>query len=99
LVKGKVVEPATYNGTSLDISYQGMLAELSYDLAAHSDVLLEIDLSLIGARSQRIQAKIKSVRFDQGCCLAGIEFTALNSDCERDIRRLVQLMMQGGQVK
>ncbi|MGR8930735.1 MAG: adenylate/guanylate cyclase domain-containing protein [Gammaproteobacteria bacterium] len=99
LVKDKVVDPSAYSGTSIDISYQGMLAELSSDMAVHSDILLEIDLSLIGAQPQRIQAKIKSVRFDQGRCLAGIEFTAIGGDCERDIRRLVQLMIQGGSVK
>lgn len=98
-VVGKVVMPPEHKGVVLDMSYEGVLAEVDSALAEHDDILVRLDLSLVGGNVEDIYAKVRSIRAEGGRRLAGIEFTAIQDDIERDIRRFVQLMIQGSPQK
>ncbi len=99
LIVGKAVQMVSGSGVTLDISYQGMLAEVEPGLMVYADIFIELDLSLIGAQNPHIYAKVRSIRLDQGRHFAGIEFTALSPQCEVAIRRFVQLLIQGSPMK
>ena len=96
---GKIVMPPQHQGIVLDLSYEGILAEVEPGLALFEDVKLGLDLSLIGSRSHDIYAKVRSLRTDQERHFAGIEFTSVSPQGAQDIRHLVQLLIQGSPMK
>jgi len=65
----------------------------------HDDILVRMDLSLVGSDMQELYAKVRSIREGNGQRMAGIEFTTVKDDIERDLRRFVQLLLQGAQQK
>jgi len=98
-VKGKVVIPTEHKGLAHDLSYEGLLAEVSPDVMEHDEILVRMDLSLIGSDMQELYAKVRSIREVDQHRMAGIEFTTVKDDIERDLHRLVQLLMQGSSHK
>lgn len=98
-VAGKVVVPSEHKGIVHDMSYDGLLAEVDDDLMEHDDILVRLDLSLVGSEVQDIYAKVRSIRTVDDQRLAGLEFTAIREDIERDIRRFVQMLLQGSTQK
>lgn len=98
-VEGKVVIPSEHKGLVHDMSYDGLLAEVDSDLMEHDDILVRLDMSLIGSNARDIYAKVRSIRNVEDHRLAGLEFTAIQQDIERDIRRFVQLLIQGSSQK
>lgn len=91
----KIVQSSQNEGIVIDISYHGLLAEVTSDLEPYSEILLALDFSLLGHSKSYLHGKIKSLRHDQQPILAGIEFTSLDQKSEQSIRRLVQLLIQG----
>lgn len=98
-IADKIVLPQERRGMVLDISYEGMLASVDAGTELHSDICVDLDLSLVGGNMHRVYAKVLSVRQDVDGQYAGIAFTALSPQAERDIRLLVQLLVQGSPTK
>jgi adenylate cyclase len=98
-VVGKIVMPTRHAGVVLDLGYNGILAEVEPGLTAHAEILLEFDLSLIGSRADNVYAKVRSTRSDRGSNLASMEFTSISERGAADIRRFVQLLIQGSPTK
>jgi adenylate cyclase len=96
-IVNKIIQSTLHTGTTVDISYHGLLANISpdADLEPYSDVSITLDLSLLGIPKTCIQGKIKSLRTSPEEVFAGIEFTSLDSETEQAIRRFVQLLIQG----
>lgn len=99
LVVNKIVMPLVYHGVIRDISYHGILAEVEQRLAPHSDIKLGLDMSLLGFKATDIYAKILETREKEGCFLSGLEFTSVGAESEINIKRFVQLLIQGSEIK
>ncbi len=97
LVQNKIVIPEHRRGTILNIGYHGILVELDGAVAPYSDIMLDLDLSLIGCRVTDIYAKILKDIDRDGRLLNGIEFTSVSVQGEMDIRHFVQLLIQGSE--
>jgi adenylate cyclase len=95
----KIVMPTRYAGVALDVGYNGILAEVEPGLKQHTEVLLELDLSLIGRRADNIYAKVRGIRSDRGGNFASMEFTSISGQSAEDIRHFVQLLIQGSPTK
>ena len=98
-VVGKVVMPARCQGVVLDISYEGMLAEVEPEVELYAEINVELDLSLIGSATHNLYARVLSLRTYDSKHFAGIEFTSMSTKAEHDIRHLVQLLIQGSPLK
>ena len=98
-VENKIVAAEVRDGKTRDLSYHGMLAEFDEPLPAMTDIRLELDLSLLGRRATELYAKtLKTFQVD-GRQLTAVEFTSTSAETAGDIRRFVQLLMQGGATK
>jgi adenylate cyclase len=98
-VVDKIVMPSQRTGVVLDIGYHGIFAEVEPGLAQHADVVLGLDLSLIGSRADHVYAKVRSTRSNRGRDFASMEFTSINEQSAADIRHFVQLLVQGSPTK
>lgn len=96
-ITNKIIQNTQHAGIAVDISYHGLLADMTSnaDLEPYSDILITLDLSLLGTPKTCIQGKIKSLRSSSEQIFAGIEFTSLDRETEQTIRRFVQLLIQG----
>lgn len=99
LVVNKIVMPQVHQGVIRDISYHGILAEAGQMLAPHSDIKMGLDMSLLGYKTSDIYAKILKTREHDGCFLSGLEFTSVSAQSEINIKRLVQMLIQGSEIK
>jgi adenylate cyclase len=99
LIVDKLVMPQTYCGRVVDLAYEGMMAEVEPDLTQYTEILAILDLSPFGGGKHDVYAKVCSTRVDQQRHYAGIEFTSLSPQGEKDIRHLVQLLIQGSAAK
>lgn len=98
-VVDKIVMPPERAGVVLDLGYNGILAEVEPGLTQHADIVLGLDLSVIGSRADEIYAKVRSTRSDRGGNFASIEFTSISEPSAEDIRHFVQLLIQGSPTK
>jgi adenylate cyclase len=99
LVVNKIVTPQVHHGVMKDISYHGILAEMEQQIAPHSDVKMGLDLSLLGYKDSDIYAKILKTREEDGRFLSGLEFTSVSVQSDINIKRFVQMLIQGSQIK
>lgn len=99
LVENKMVRTKSDTGAILDLGYHGFLAELNQELGLHSEIALGLDLPLVGYRANDIYARIVKVKQEGPRTLAGAEFTSLSSESNRNIRLLVQMLIQGTEAK
>jgi len=99
MVVDKIVMRSQHAGVVLDVGYSGILAEVEPGLTEHAEILLELNLSLIGSRADNVYAKVRSTRSDRGSNLASMEFTSISERSAADIRRFVQLLIQGSPTK
>ena len=81
VVQDDIVMPETFRGTILDISYNGMMAELNQPLPDHSEIKLSLDTLLsytraadIDAKGAEIYARITSTRPMNGRKVSGLKF-------------------------
>jgi adenylate cyclase len=98
-IMDKIIMPSRQQGIVLDLSYEGILAEVEPGLSIFEDIRLGLDLSLVSGRSHDIYGKVRSLRTDQERHFAGIEFTSVSPQGAQDIRHLVQLLIQGSPMK
>jgi len=99
IVENKIVVPQVRKGTIMDISYHGILAKLDRQLAAHTEIKMELDMSLVGYRDANIYAKILNSREKEGSFFSGVEFTSVSVQSEINIKRFVQLLIQGKEIR
>jgi adenylate cyclase len=97
IVKDKIVGAEPSHGRILEIGYYGVKAELDRDLSAYSELKMEIDLSLVGYVASDIYARVLRLRPSASRYVASIEFTSLSEGTQAQIRRLVQLLVQGSE--
>jgi adenylate cyclase len=99
VVENKIVMPQAHQGVILDISYHGVLAEIDQNLAAHTDVKLALDLSLVGYKAADVYAKILKTRPSVDRYVSALEFTSVSVQSTMNIKHFVQLLIQGSDVK
>ena len=97
LITNKIVMPQMHQGTLLDLSYHGVLAELAQIVPDHSEIRLDLDLSLIGYRATDVYAKVLTTKREAGRSMAGIEFTSVSVQSNLNIKHFVQLLSQGSE--
>lgn len=98
-VVDKIVMPSQHTGVVLDLGYRGIFAEVEPGLTQHADILLGLDLSLIGSRADNVYAKVRSTRSDRGGHFASMEFTSVSEQGAENIRHFVQFLIQGSPTK
>ena len=98
-VVDKIVMPPERAGVVLDLGYRGLFAQVEPGLTQHADIVLELDLSLLGRRADNVYAKVRSTRSDRGGNFASIEFTSISEQSAEDVRHFVQLLIQGSPTK
>jgi adenylate cyclase len=99
-IESKIVMPEVLRGTILDISYHGVLAEIDREPEPYSDIKLELDLPLVGSRASDIYAKVlKVVNKAERRWWAALEFTSVGVESDVNIRRFIQLLIQGSENK
>jgi adenylate cyclase len=99
LVKSKIVVPQVHQGTILDISYHGVLAEVSEEIEPLSEIKLGLDLSLVGYRATDIYAKVLKCRQHEARYLAAVEFTSVSVQSNMNIQQFIHLLIQGSDIK
>jgi adenylate cyclase len=99
LVKSKIVVPQIHQGTILDISYHGVLAEVSEEIEALSEIKLGLDLSLVGYKASDIYAKVLKCRQHDARYLAAVEFTSVSVQSTMNIQQFIHLLIQGSDIK
>lgn len=93
LLANDVVSPVRAAGTILDVDYGGMLIELQRELGLLEELKIEAILPLTGYRADDIYARVVNAQPQAG--RYGIEFTLVGPETSRNIRTLVQLLVQG----
>lgn len=97
LIERDVTLPEELSGTVLDIGYHGILAEIAAPCTPLSELKLEMDLPLVGARATDVYARTLKIARSKNGFLCGMEFTSLSTETARNIRLLVQQLMQGSE--
>ena len=98
-VEDKIVSGEQLSGTILDISYNGVLAEVDRDFPDRTDIKLDLNLSLAGTTATDVYAKILRTFEKDGRRVASIEFTSVSVQSNVNIRHFVQFLIQGGNTK
>ncbi len=99
LMVNSIVIPQVHRGIIKDIAYFGILSELDQKLVPFSDIKMEINMSLIDYKDIDIYAKVISTVKKEGRFLSGIEFTSVSAQTELNIKRFIQLLIQGSEFK
>lgn len=98
-IENKIVQPSSSEGRTRDMSYHGVLAELGEAVAPMTDIQIDIDLSLAGRRETDVYAKVLKSFVVDGRHMCGIEFTSTDPATAADLRKFVQLLVQGSATK
>jgi adenylate cyclase len=88
--------PEAHEGTVLDISYHGVLADVAQQLMPHSEIKLELSLPLIGCRATDIYAKVIETQPCENRYWSRLEFTSVSAEDSTNIKRFIHLLLQGG---
>ncbi|MGQ0524921.1 MAG: adenylate/guanylate cyclase domain-containing protein [Betaproteobacteria bacterium] len=99
VVKSKIVVPQVHQGTILDISYHGVLAEVGEQIEPMSELKLGLDLSLVGYKATDIYAKVLKCRQQDERYLAAVEFTSVSVQSNMNIQQFIHLLIQGSDIK
>lgn len=97
VIRNKIIMPGSYQGTIIDISYHGVLAETGQELDPYSEIKLDLQLSLIEYKATDIYAKILTTRTTKGRHVSAIEFTSVSHQSDMNIKHFVQLLIQGSE--
>jgi adenylate cyclase len=97
MVVNAVVVPDIRQGRILDISYHGVLAEISLPLSQFTDLQVEFDLPLVGEHVKNLYGKVIKIAPKGDKYKAGIEFTAMTAEHRSHIQLFVQMLIQGSE--
>lgn len=95
LMNGKIVESRAYKGRAIDLGYFGFQIELSHAVRLHEELKLEIDLPLVSYQANDIYARVQRVRPAGNRTLANLEISSASEQTLAQLRRFVQLLVQG----
>ncbi len=82
-----------HQATTLDISYQGLLARVPIRLAEHNEMRIDLPLPLVDHVARGIYARVVKATERDGTNLAAIEFTAIGDADAAAVRRFVQMLV------
>jgi c-di-GMP-binding flagellar brake protein YcgR len=82
-----------HQASTLDISYQGLLARVPVRLAEHAEIQLDLALPLVDHVAKGIYARVVKATERDGMHLAAIEFTAIGDADAAAVRRFVQMLV------
>jgi adenylate cyclase len=99
VVKSKIVVPQVHQGTILDISYHGVLAEVGEQIEPMSELKLGLDLSMVGYKATDIYAKVLKCRQQDERYFAAVEFTSVSVQSTMNIQQFIHLLIQGSDIK
>ncbi|HXZ49782.1 MAG TPA: adenylate/guanylate cyclase domain-containing protein [Usitatibacter sp.] len=99
MVADRVVIPEAREGTILDISYHGVLAEVPLAHSAFSEMMLDFDLPLVGARMTDLIGRVVNVSSRGDRAHVGVEFTSMRPEQKAAIQLFVQLLIQGTEAR
>jgi adenylate cyclase len=97
VVRNKIIASEPYQGRIVDIGYYGVRAELRRELDPYTELKMEIDLSIVDFVASDIYARVLRLHPNGGRFTASIEFTSLSDMSQAQIRRFVQLLVQGSE--
>ena len=95
LIEDKVVAAKSARGRARDLGYHGMLAELPSALRMHTELKLAFDLPCVDYSAREVYARVVYIAAEGAHWLAGLEFTSLSGEAEDQVRRCVQMLLQG----
>jgi adenylate cyclase len=98
LLANDVVSQVRANGMILDLGYGGVLIELERELGVFDELKLEVQLPFTGYLASDLYGRVVNAERDDRRYRYGIEFTSLGPETGRNIRMLVQLLIQGADV-
>jgi adenylate cyclase len=99
MVANQVVIPESRTGLILDIGYHGILAEVPLAHSTFSEMMLDFDLPLVGARMSDLYGRVVKVVPKTGVAHVGVEFTSMRPEQKASIQLFVQLLIQGTEVE
>lgn len=99
MVVNQVVIPENRAGLILDIGYHGILAEVPLAHSAFSEMILDFDLPLVGARMNDLYGRVVKVMPKEGVVHVGVEFTSMRPEQKASIQLFVQLLIQGTEAR
>lgn len=95
LLDGKTVLQERHDGKVIDISYNGIMAQVPLELPTFSEIMISLTLSLMGDEISNIYGKIlrcKKVKTGYEC---SIEFTSVDDKAQEAINQFVDWMIAG----
>jgi adenylate cyclase len=95
-IRNKAVLPGVLHGTILDIGYSGVLAETADPVEAHADLKMHMHFARGGSGNTDVYARVVRTFQREGRAMACIEFTSVTAQANENIRRFVQMLLQGG---
>ena len=96
---GKIVRSVREQGTILDLSYHGVLAQVDEPLPAQGEIRLDLHFTLAGTAATDVYGRVVRAFERDGRHFACIEFTSISVQGGTNIRRFVQMLVQGGVMK
>lgn len=93
MVENSVVGGERRLGTTLDIGYYGLLAQLSERLAPHMEVQIDLPLPLVDHAASGVYARVVKATLRDGRHLAAFEFTSISDADAAAVRRFVQMLV------
>jgi adenylate cyclase len=97
MVLGEVVVPEERMGMILDIGYHGALAEVALAPAPFSELVIDLDLPLVGQQLRELGGKVVKVHQRDHSVRVGVEFTSMSPEQRAAIQLFVQLLIQGSE--
>lgn len=95
MVVNDVIVPEARMGMILDIGYHGVLAEIALAPSAFSEIVLELDLPLVGQKVRELGGKVVKVIQREDSARIGVEFSSMTPEQRAAIQLFVQLLIQG----
>ncbi len=99
MVVNQVVIPESREGVILDIGYHGVLAEVPFAHSNLSEMMLDFDLPLVGARMNDLYGRVVKVMPKEDRVSVGVEFTSMRPEQKAAIQLFVQLLIQGTETR
>ncbi|MEW8507431.1 MAG: adenylate/guanylate cyclase domain-containing protein [Candidatus Thiodiazotropha sp.] len=92
---GKVVSDESYSGRAVDLSYNGLQADLPIELEILSDIRITLYASMMSAQSSHIYAKILDCEQHRDGWLSRMEFTGIDDIGQAAIKNYIDQAIGG----
>ena len=95
MVVNEVIVPEARMGMILDIGYHGVLAEIALAPSPFSELVIDLDLPLVGQKLRGLGGKVVKVIAREDAARIGVEFSSMAPEERAAIQLFVQLLIQG----